>query len=84
MRKLLELFYYLFNIGPWYVVGEYRDDEGKVHNFITWGSRDGTFYEYDDHADAAAYASLRNEQAATDPLGTYYYVVQSKFYRRKI
>lgn len=85
MRKLALIFqlawYYLTGIGPWIVVGQYYDDDGRLCRFRT-GSLSNPHspglrtyrMSFDNKDDADAYADSRNDQAITDPLGTVYYV----------
>lgn len=86
MRKLLALWFWLINRGPWLVVGQWLDDDGTPRRFIT--ARAAGVHRYgpdnmafDNHDDAVAYASLRNEAAGTDPLGTVYYVCHKSEWR---
>lgn len=73
MRKvrhyLLVLWYWIANIGPWYVVGQWVDDDGVIRRFRT-----ATEHTFRGREVAGAYADVRNDSAVTDPLGTVYYV----------
>ena len=75
--RLLILLYWIVGRGPWIVVGQYHDDDGRMCRFRTAGG-DGfggtQFHTYDNLDDANDYCNLRNDQAMTDPLGTTYYV----------
>lgn len=74
--RLLILLYWVIGRGPWVVVGQYHDDEGRMCRFRTGNvSNDGYWVRtFDDLDEANDYCNTRNEQAHTDPLGTTYYV----------
>ncbi|QGH45039.1 hypothetical protein [Bacteriophage Titan-X] len=75
-RYLLVWLYWIIGRGPWLVVGQYHDDEGRLCRFRT-GTTDGNGYythQFDDLDEANDYCETRNSQAMTDPLGTTYYV----------
>ncbi len=74
--RLLILLYWAFGRGPWVVVGQYQDDDGRIHRFRTGSvSNDGYWvHTFDDPDDANNYCHTRNEKANTDPLGTTYFV----------
>lgn len=76
MRKLWLriLRYWIRGRGPWVVVGQYHDDDGRLRRFRTGPASTGfslTFYDLDTAND---YCERRNWQADTDPLGTTYHV----------
>jgi hypothetical protein len=66
---LLVLWYWIANIGPWYVIGHWVDDEGRIRRFRTAYDKNFT-----DRKEAGEYADRRNDRADIDPLGTIYYV----------
>lgn len=76
MRKLrlriLILLHWIVGTGPWVVVGQYYNDDGKLCRFRTGGP---TWpMSFDSLDDANDYCEDRNLNAMTDPLGTTYYV----------
>ncbi|ASZ72007.1 hypothetical protein HOR91_gp08 [Xanthomonas phage phi Xc10] len=78
MRKLwlriLILLYWIVGRGPWVVVGQYHDDDGKLCRFRTGPASTGFSLTFDDLDAANDYCDQRNWKADTDPLGTTYYV----------
>lgn len=77
MREFIAFLHRLLNLGPWYVVGEYLDDEGNLRRF-----RCGNPHVFPNYYTAAGYAAARNGFAETDPLGTKYSACSVRLFQK--
>jgi hypothetical protein len=68
--RLLILLYWIIGRGPWIVVGQWYDDNGKMRRFIAGSGRS----QYASLDKANDYCESRNDDSIYDPLGTTYYV----------